>query len=95
MLPPKIKLAGMKSGGAFSMYRKANFLGHDRMRESWEWDRYVLPVICWARRFWGRWEAVCTGGTGASIVAIIDGLLLKGENEHAARNRRRVRGGWE
>lgn len=35
------------------------------MVDSWEWDRYVLPVICSARRFGGLAGTAGAGEAGA------------------------------
>jgi hypothetical protein len=68
--PPKIRLDGMKSAGAFSTYKNANFRGQDRIVESWEWDRYVRPVICSARRLGGFSGTVRAGESGAVMMLI-------------------------
>jgi hypothetical protein len=58
----------MKSAEAFSTYKNANFRGQDRIVESWEWERYVLPVICCARRLGGPSGTVRAGTIGAVMM---------------------------
>src|SRR5271157_3107247 len=67
----------MKSAGAFSTYRNANFLGHDRIVESWKWDSYVRPVICCARQLGGPSGTVRAGTSGAATMVMANFFLFR------------------